>query len=278
MSVRRICHSFEMSPQAYYKKRAHRVRSKPDQERELLARVSAVRRTLPRVGTRKLYHLLGPDIGRDGFFALLKRHGLLIKPKRRFAVTTQSDRFSRWTNLIRDYEPQEAEALLVSDLTYIKGPNQDYYYAALVTDATSRKIMGYDMSASLAPEGALRALDMALSRMDTTIGVIHHSDRGFQYNSRCYVDRLESAGLRISMTERNHCYENALAERVNGILKHEFMLKETFPSLKEAKKALDEAVHLYNTFRPHLSLDYQTPQQVHQKLRKNTEPKSVNFS
>ena len=278
MSIGRICASFELSRQAYYKKRARPAPLTPEEERKLVHRVQAVRRRLPRVGTRKLYHMLNPDIGRDNFFALLRRQGLLIKPKRRFAVTTQRDRFSRWTNLIRDYKADRCEVVLVSDLTYIKGPNQEYFYAALVTDATSRKIMGYDISSSLAPTGALRALEMALSRMHATRGVIHHSDRGFQYNSRSYVERLERAGLRISMTERNHCYENALAERVNGILKHEFMLKETFRSLDQAKKALGEAVHLYNTYRPHLALDYQTPELVHQKLRKNTEPKSVNYS
>lgn len=269
-----------MSRQTFYKQRARNERLSAEQEQMLIERVRAIRRKLPRVGTRKLYHMLGPavSIGRDAFFDLLRRRELLIRPRRRFVYTTQADRFSRWANLVYEQKPCEAETLLVSDLTYIKGTGERYYYAALVTDAVSRRILGYDLSASLAPDGALRALEMALSKVHTTSGVIHHSDRGFQYNSHAYIRRLQQAGMRISMTERNHCYENALAERVNGILKHEFMLKETFTSLAIAKRALTEAVYLYNTLRPHLALNYQTPEQAHQKLLQKTKPKSVNFS
>ena len=269
-----------MSRQAYYGRLGRADRLSKADEQALLEHVRQIRRRLPRVGTRKLRHMMGADlgIGRDAFFALLRRHGLLIRPRRRFAVTTQADRFSRWKNLVYDEKPTEAESLLVSDLTYIKGTGERYYYAALVTDAVSRQILGYDLSTSLAPDGALRALEMALSKVRSTQGVIHHSDRGFQYNSRVYTERLERAGMRISMTERNHCYENALAERVNGILKHEFMLDETFPSPAEARKALSEGVELYNTLRPHLALGYRTPEQQHQQLLQKPKPKSVNFS
>ena len=269
-----------MSRQAYYGKLGRVDRLSKADEQALLERVRQIRRKLPRVGTRKLCHMMGADvgIGRDAFFALLRRHGLLIRPRRRFAVTTQADRFSRWKNLTYEEKPREAETLLVSDLTYIKGAGERYYYAALVTDAVSRRILGHDLSASLAPDGALRALEMALKTVRSTRGIIHHSDRGFQYNSRVYTQRLERAGIRISMTEQNHCYENALAERLNGILKHEFMLSETFPSLADARKALNEAVECYNTLRPHLALGYRTPEQQHQKLLQKPKPKSVNFS
>lgn len=277
VNVSRICKQFGMTRQAYYKKRSRSVRLTGPLERTLLARVGQVRREQPRIGVRKLYHILRPPIGRDAFFDLLRRHSLLVKHRRRHAVTTYADRFSRYKNLIKSNPPMGAEQVVVSDLTYLR-TTTGYCYAALVTDLRSRKILGYSLSESLAPKGALEALEMALGQISDTRGLIHHSDRGFQYTCKAYAERLRRAGVRVSMTVQNHCYENAVAERVNGILKEEFLLKERFSSIQYARLALRQAIHTYNHKRPHLTLNYKTPAEEHAELLQNSKPKSVNFS
>lgn len=248
-------------------------------EDRLIAEVKRERRTQPFMGTRKLYRETSAHchMGRDAFFALLRRHKLLIKRKARLVVTTTPG-LVRYPNLYRDAVLTAPGQALVSDITYIR-TEEGFAYAALVTDASSRKILGYDLSTSLDAEGSLRALRMALTELRDPRGVIHHSDRGCQYSSSSYVAQLQAVGMRISMTERHHCAENALAERVNGILKHEFMLRVKFRSLREARRALVSAIYIYNHKRPHLSLNYAKPAQVHAaSMTETTNPKLSTFS
>lgn len=256
-----------ISRQAFYAAR-HRRRIRHALQAPLLEAIRAVRRRMPRIGGRKLLYLLRPLIpfGRDGFFAFLKRHRLLIRRRERTTPTTYARGRSR--NQLRNRRITAPEQVLVADLTYLRLPHQRFCYAALLTDAYSRAILGYAVSDSLAVEGCLLALRRALRGMAHPSGIIHHSDRGFQYASSAYRALLERHGITSSMTEHNHCYENALAERVNGILKHELGLKAVFPSLQAARKATKEAIHTYNTYRPHLALDYKTPRQQHLGLPK----------
>lgn len=265
MSVLTACRLHGLSRQGYYKRsRAHKLDAALEQR--LIDEVKEQRRLQPFMGGRKLYHETSAHhhMGRDAFFGLLRRHKLLIKRKARFVLTTTAG-LVYYPNLYRDARLTAPGQALVSDITYIK-TQEGFAYAALVTDAFSRKILGFDLSTSLDAEGASRALRMALNELRDARGVIHHSDRGCQYSSAAYVAQLRAAGMQVSMTERHHCAENALAERVNGILKHEFMLSATFASVRDAKRALTSAIYIYNHKRPHLSLNYAKPAHVHAAL------------
>jgi transposase InsO family protein len=251
------------SRQSYYKHRqlVHRRRS---YEKVILNHVRQRRHRQPRVGVRKLHlHLLeqGVYIGRDRLFDLLRHKGLLVKPRRRYVRTTNSNHwFRKYGNLIRDREVSGPGKVMVGDITYLE-TREGFCYLSLLTDVYSRKIVGYHLSRSLSVEGSLKALDMALREFKDHSGMIHHSDRGIQYCCNAYTDRLRKARVSISMTEENHVYENAMAERVNGILKNEFLLGECLPSYVMACKMVKEAVNIYNNERLHMSIDYMTPAQ-----------------
>lgn len=264
-SVEALCWAHGISRQAYYQQR-RRDQVRQEQEAQLLQRVDEIRAALPRLGTRKLYHLLQEElsIGRDKFFDLLRRNGRLVQPrKRRWPRTTDAGHgFRYWKNLTWDFTPSAPNQLWVSDITYLETLD-GFCYASLVTDAYSRKIVGFHLSCSLSVEGSLEALKMALGEAGQVAGLIHHSDRGVQYCCHAYTALLHTHQVRISMTEVDHCYENALAERVNGILKQEFYLDAIFQDQGQARDALSEAVGLYNERRPHLSLLYQTPAMKH---------------
>lgn len=200
-------------------------------------------------------------VGRDRLFDMLRDKNMLVSKKRKYVRTTQSyHRFKTYKNLIKGRSSQRPEAVFVSDITYID-TMEGYKYLSLVTDQYSRKIVGYSLSKSLTVEGSLKALKMALKQVSEPSKLIHHSDRGIQYCSKKYTELLKSKSAKISMTEENHVYENALAERVNGILKDEFMLGEKLQSFKVAKKMVREAVKTYNEERLHMALDYMTPEQ-----------------
>lgn len=223
------------------------------------------------MGGKKLYSLLKADmgragikIGRDKFFELLANKGMLVKRRRKYVCTTDSYHHLRvYRNLLRHQRLQKAHQGWVSDITYIR-QGKAFMYLFLITDSFSRKIIGWNLSESLAIPGAVSALKMAIRQCPDPRGVIHHSDRGLQYCSKGYTQLLRNAGIRISMTEENHCYENATAERVNGILKQEYGLDETFVSAQMLQKAVKEAIRAYNTERPHWSLNLATPEQIHQ--------------
>jgi transposase InsO family protein len=237
--------------------------------------VDVKRKVLPRVGCRKLLNHLENDfidinikIGRDKLFNILRANNRLIKPRRASCRTTNSyHHFHKYNNLIKDFTPTGINQVWVTDITYIRTVN-GFCYLALVTDLYSRKIVGFDTSDSLELVGALRALKMAIRNADNLKKLIHHSDRGVQYCSYQYTGKLLKRGIKISMTEDNHCYENAVAERVNGILKDEFYLDLTFFSTKLAQRATKNAIKLYNNERLHLSLSYKTPNSVYQNKQK----------
>jgi transposase InsO family protein len=232
--------------------------------------VKQERRMQPRIGGRKLLYLLGPeladagvDIGRDRFFEVLAEHDLLVRCKRGRPHTTNSRHsLPVFHNLLTDRVFDSPNQVWVSDLTYIR-TDEGFLYAALITDKVSRKIVGAHIGDNLEAEGCLKALDQALAGLPAGQNPIHHSDRGCQYCCHAYVDRLREHGLAISMTEVMHCYENALAERINGILKQEYEMDRTFRTKAQAKKAFDQAVWLYNHRRPHLMLNYRFPADVH---------------
>lgn len=266
-----------ISRQAYYQARRRRDAC-AQRQGEALALVRQVRQKHPRMGTRKIYHLhyerfRGLKIGRDALFALLAQEGLLVERKRRTVRTTDSRHgLPTWQNLLIDTDrdgiafkrPRRPNEVFVSDITYIE-TLEGFSYLALITDAYSRKIVGWDLCESLSVEGSQRALTMALLQASAAEcrGLIHHSDRGVQYCCHHYIEQLEEVGARVSMAQVGNPYENALAERINGILKQEYALGSIFVSRHNAQAAVREAIYLYNEERPHLSLHYQTPSQVH---------------
>ena len=251
------------SRQSYYKLKKL-IQRRASYEREILDHVGQFRHRQPRVGVRKLHlHLSahGIVIGRDRLFDLLRRKGLLVRPKRRYIRTTNSNHwFKKYRNLIKGREISGSGEVIVGDITYLE-TGEGFCYLSLLTDVYSHKIVGYHLSQGLSVEGSLKALEMALRGIKNPSGMIHHSDRGIQYCCRAYTDRLRKARVRISMTEENHVYENALAERVNGILKNEFLLGECLSSYSIARKMVKEVINIYNNERLHMSINYMTPAQ-----------------
>ena len=258
-----------MSRQNYYAARRLRQRRQVDEDL-ILELVRRERQMQPRLGGRKLRHLLqadleeaGVSVGRDRFFELLAEHDLLVAPKPGTPHTTNSRHcLPVFRNLFAGIDLQAPNEVWVSDLTYIR-TDEGFLFAALITDAYSRKIVGANIGDTLEAVGCLQALDEALGDLPAGKLPIHHSDRGCQYCCHEYVNRLQARGLAISMTEVMHCYENALAERVNGILKQEYGLGYGFKTKALARKAILEAIGLYNTRRLHTALDYQIPALVH---------------
>jgi transposase InsO family protein len=258
-----------MSRQNYYAARRLRQRREVD-EGMIVELVKRERRMQPRIGGRKLLHLLSPElaeagvkVGRDRFFEVLAEADLLVVPKPGRPHTTNSRHcLPVFSNLLASRVLQAPNEAWASDLTYIR-TDEGFLYASLITDAFSRKIVGYSIGDTLEAEGCLKALDLALSELSEDKHPIHHSDRGTQYCCHDYVDRLRSRNMPISMTEVMHCYENALAERVNGILKQEYEMDRTFRTKAQARVAFLQAVWLYNNRRPHLSLNYRFPADVH---------------
>lgn len=256
---------FKITRQAFYKYRQHRVEQELE-EQIIVQMVNEIRYKLPRVGGRKLYHMIQNDLnrlpskpGRDKFFDILRNNGLLVQPTKRYSITTNSHhRFKVYTNLIKDITVTRPNQVFVSDITYLR-LSDGFCYLFLVTDVYSRKIVGYNLNNGLATDGAINALNMALNNLPTVEGLIHHSDRGFQYCSDKYVQLLEPRGVKLSMGEAGNPYENAIAERVNGILKTEFYLNMTFTNFRQAMEAVKETVTLYNDLRPHMSIGYMTP-------------------
>lgn len=226
---------------------------------------------MPRIGTRKLYYLLkdefnsqGIKIGRDALFDYLRSESMLIKPKKNYTKTTNSKHWLyKYPNLMRDVQVTQPEQYLVSDITYIKS-REKTHYLSLVTDAFSRKIMGYHLSDDMSTENVVEALKMAAKNRITSKPTIHHSDRGLQYCSQMYQNELAQQGIKPSMTDGYDCYQNALAERVNGILKQEFLIYKCNTG-KELQKLIKQSIHTYNNKRPHLSLNMKTPNFIHNK-------------
>ena len=236
----------------------------------ILQEVIAVRNNLPRIGTRKLHFLLQTSleshkikIGRDYLFDLLSEHKLLVRQRKRKAITTDSRHWMRkYSNLIKNMPVTRPEQVWVSDITYIRLTNQ-WGYLSLITDAYSRKIIGYCFRNDLMAEGCIDALQMALKNRMYQEPIIHHSDRGSQYCSHQYVNLLNQNTIGVSMTENEDPYENALAERVNGIIKTEFNLHSSQLGFEQTYNQIKKSIKVYNEIRPHSSCDYLTPNQAH---------------
>jgi putative transposase len=270
-SLTTITHCFGLKRDAYYKYKA-RADKRLKLEQQIISIVKKRRKSLPREGVRKLTKSLDIDfnkanikVGRDTLFNVLRKYQMLTLRKKTSARTTNSyHRFYKYNNIIKDVKVIRPNQVWVSDITYIR-TIKGFCYLALITDVHSRKIVGYDLSDSLELKGCVRALNKAIYQAKNINGLIHHSDRGIQYCSNVYTQILKKKKIDISMTEENHCYENAMAERVNGILKDEFYLDQTFDNVAHAKRATKNAINLYNEIRLHLSLDYKTPNMVYLK-------------
>lgn len=236
----------------------------------ILNEVRDLRTIHPRMGGRKLYELLEPfmlehqvKMGRDALFNLLSSHNMLVKRRKRQVRTTNSyHRFYKYPNLIRTFVPKKANQLWVSDITYWK-VGGSFLYISLITDVFSHKIVGYQLADNMEAIESIRALEMALEQLDYYPELIHHSDRGIQYCSHQYVKLLKDYGIKISMTESGDPLENAVAERVNGIIKNEYLDCYVVTDFNNAKDLLGEVIKLYNNNRPHMSIGYKTPELVH---------------
>jgi putative transposase len=257
------------SRQAYYQQRKQ-IEKESLQYGILINEVLEIRKTQKRLGCRKLMHKLESFmaqhqivIGRDAFFDLLSERNLLVrKRKRRKPITTFSDHWMRkYPNLIEGFYPTAPNQLWVSDITYIVIGN-GFAYLSLITDAYSRKIVGFYLSEDLSAEGCIRALEMALDNNPILGRLIHHSDRGSQYCCSDYVKILNYNFIKISMTQNGDPRENAIAERVNGILKDE-LLDKSHINYNEAVRNVSIAISIYNHQRPHGSIDYLTPIEAH---------------
>ena len=271
-SIDHLCAVFGYTRQAWYN---HLKRSELRiyQEHMVLDRIQEIRKELPKTGCIKLYKELnngflqrvGISMGRDAIFDLVRANDLLIKRKRKWVYTTNSfHRYKVHPDLVQRRPATPAEEIWVSDITYLHTSN-DFVYLSLITDAYSRKIVGYHLADNLKAIGCIKALKSALkTRMYPERTLIHHSDRGTQYCCDDYVGVLKDSGIQISMTQSGSPYDNAIAERVNGILKMEFDLERTFPNLKRATAIVDEAILKYNHLRLHTSCNFKTPEMTHQ--------------
>lgn len=265
---------FGIDRQVYYRS-IRRKRLKQDKASEVIKLIGKLRIQMPRIGTRKMYYLLEEPlrklkIGRDRFFDILRANHLLIKPKRSYHITTNSHhRFRKHKNLINDLAIHRPEQVWVSDITYI-GRRDKPCYLSLITDAYSKQIVGYYVADNLNTESSLQALKMAIKqRENKNQPLIHHSDRGLQYCSDQYQKMLIKNHIQCSMTQNSDPYENAIAERINGILKQEFNIDKFYLDLKASKQLVKESIEIYNNQRPHLSNHLLTPRQMHNQNQLN---------
>lgn len=268
ITITALCLRLGISRQGYYQDR-QRSRQRRKTADQVLGWVRQERAKHPRMGGRKLYQRLKPrmksagiKMGRDKLFDLLRDHQLLVTPRRRRGPRTTNGRTTKWTNQLAGADINGPNQGWVADITYLR-THEGFCYLALISDVYSRKILGWNLSESLELDGALRSLNQALEKWTSSEIPIHHSDRGSQYRSNIYLRTLQAHNCRISMTEQNHCAENAQAERLNGILKNEYLLDQVFRDTNQAREAAQQAIVLYNTDRPHLSLNYNTPEKVH---------------
>ena len=290
IGVGKFCRLLGVTRQAYYQHFWYQEQLIFEDEL-IISEVLKIRKNHRHMGGRKLFELLQPflmehqiKMGRDRLFDVLSVNYLLVKRRKKQTITTNSfHRFKKYPNLIRDFIPISANQLWVSDITYWK-IKDNFVYISFITDAYSRKIVGYYLGDSLQTSQTIQALEMAILGLSNenkkSLQLIHHSDRGTQYCSNEYVKVLENNNIQISMTENGDPLENAIAERVNGIIKEEYLNDYQLDNIVEAKELLDAVVKLYNSERPHMSIGNLTPNQVHQnniktdKLWKNYYVKS----
>lgn len=286
-----ICRLLGYSPQAYHKQQKRKLQHRIH-EQIMLQQIDLIRKQQPRCGGRKLFIMLQPffnqhniHIGRDKFFELLKRNKLLIRRTKRSVHTTNSKHhFYRYPNLVKGFTPLKAHELWVADITYIP-LKERFAYLFLITDAYSRKIVGFHISDDMKVSSATLALKKALAQKPPETIVIHHSDRGIQYCSTAYVQLLQQHHAHISMTQNGDPYENAIAERVNGILKTE-LINSCYTDIDAASIHISRCITIYNYRRRHSSLNWQIPDDVHKQqgpqirrwknyYQNNTKPKTT---
>ena len=269
MRKQAACNWFGISRQAHYQGQ-QRLHQRAAEDQLVVALVQGIRQRHPRMGVRKLHHelakpmaALGIARGRDALFELLAVHNLLVPTKRSRRRTTHAGLW-RCPNLLADLTVTHVHQAWVGDITYLT-TEAGFVYLALLTDVFSRFIVGFDLSSSLAVEGCAQALEQAITQAKgaNLSGLIHHSDHGVQYTAWPYRQRLQEMKMLSSMGTVGNCYENALAERVNGILKCEYGLDDLFIDKEQAQKAVREVVWLYNYQRPHLALNYSKPAEVY---------------
>lgn len=272
-SLQSICGLFGRSRQSWYHLDEHKSR-RILKKKLVIELVEQIRNELPKTGTIKLQSMLKDSfkdhrisMGRDSLFTLLREENMLIKHKKRYTTTTNSHHHFRiWPDLVNRRASTMAEEIWVSDITYLRTQN-GFIYLSLITDAYSRKIVGYHLSHNLKASGPLKAFKMAAkNRLYPERKLIHHSDRGIQYCCTEYVQVLLNNNIAISMTQGGSPYDNAIAERVNGILKGEFGLSEIFSSYSQALGTLVVSIDKYNKLRRHFSCDLLTPQQKHHEF------------
>ena len=267
-----MCGLFGKTRQAYYRHLNYKYVEMATEE-IVLSLVYEYRSEMGRIGCRKLQHLINsrlPEdikVGRDALYSLLERNSLLHKRRRKSVRTTWSNHWMhKYPNLITGVIPTASNQIWVSDITYIETVNDGFMYLHLVTDLYSRKVMGWCLSPTLHAEHTLKALEMAIRNAGCNLaGLIHHSDRGCQYCSERYVSLLKSSGMLISMTQSGDPLENAVAERVNGIIKNEWLMHENIMDGNIALKRISEIINIYNNIRPHASLNYLTPKSAYTK-------------
>ncbi len=267
----KIYRLFGVTRQAVSQNKSRQVQNQLCNE-VVLKLVKAIRKVHPRIGVRKIYDLIEDDLyrngikmGRDKLFSLMADNQLLIRKRKRRTVTTNSyHHYKKYPNLIKEFIPYKPNQLWVSDITYIKYEDK-FEYLFLITDAYSHKIVGYKLGQSLETEHAIRALKMALRNEKQCRGLIHHSDRGIQYCSNEYVKLLQDYEIKISMTQDGNPRDNAIAERVNGILKSEYIDHFINEMEYEPSRAVSQAIYRYNQLRPHLSCDMMTPNKTHKQ-------------
>lgn len=259
-----------MDRQVYYRS-LKRSTVRISKAQQVVALVEEKRMMQPKIGGKKLYFMLKEplkllNIGRDKFFDILRANHLLIVPKRSYHVTTNSHhRFRKHKNMILDYQINKPNQVWVADITYI-GNRANPSYLSLITDAYSKKIVGHHVADNLNTESSLIALKKALKNKKVNLeSVIHHSDRGLQYCSNEYQRLLERNHIKCSMTQNSDPYENAVAERINGILKQEFDIDKYDLETPLRRKIVDDSIEIYNELRPHFSNHYLTPNQMHEQ-------------
>ena len=265
-----MCGLFGKTRQAYYRHLNYKYVEMATEE-IVLSLVYEYRSVMGRIGCRKLQHLINshlPEdmkVGRDALYTLLERNSLLHKRRRKSVRTTWSNHWMhKYPNLITGVIPTASNQIWVSDITYIETVNDGFMYLHLVTDLYSRKVMGWCLSPTLHAEHTLKALEMAIRNAGCNLaGLIHHSDRGCQYCSERYVSLLKSSGILISMTQSGDPLENAVAERVNGLIKNEWLMHENIMDGNIALKRISEIINIYNNLRPHASLNYLTPESAY---------------
>ena len=274
IGLAKLCGWFGITRQAYYQNNWTGI-STTIEEELVIQQVKNIRKKHRRIGTRKLYEMMQSfmlehhiKMGRDALFELLSANYLLVRKRKRRIQTTNSYHWLRkYPNLIREFVPTAINQLWVSDITYWKINTNKHVYISFITDAYSHKIVGYHVAESLESMETIKALKMALSdlRSESHLQLVHHSDRGVQYCHQDYVKLLQDYKIKISMTENGDPLENALAERVNGIIKEEYLQDYTVNTISEAKEVLTFVVNLYNDQRPHMSIGNLLPNQVHEQ-------------